>query len=339
MCTVAAMAAPAAFSSAAGSPGPPGLGLRHRIALSIALMLGRRLGRFLVVIAGVTVIVFVAVRLSGDPTALLIPQGATADEAETLRHSLGLDRPIYVQFGLFVERAAQGDFGTSFSLNRPAMDAVMQALPVTLELTATALVFLLVLALPLGIAAAVFHGTWVDSAARMVATATQAAPSFWIGLVLILVFAVELNWLPPSGWGTFEQALLPGLTLALFSFGRISRLMRGGMLDAMTQAWTLTARAKGLTRRRTVFVHQLRNALLPVVSLIGVELGVLVGGAVITETVFGIPGMGRLAVNAVLASDYPLVQATVFVAALLVTAANLLADGIMLAIDPRLRAR
>ena len=305
--------------------------------LSIVRALLRRLARFAVVLFGVSTVVFLAVRLAGDPAAVLIPQGASAAEVATLRRELGLDQPFVIQFALFWQGILHGDFGRSAALNQPALNAVLQALPVTLQLTAAALLIVIVVGVPLGVAAAVWRGGWVDALARTIATLTQAMPSFWLGLVLIVIFAVKLRWFPASGWGSLEEAVLPAMTLALYSLGRVSRLMRGSMLEAMSQAWTLTARAKGLFPRRIVWVHQFRNALVPVVTLLGVEMGILLSGAVITETVFGIPGMGRLAVTAVLGSDYAVVQASVFVAALLITGINLLADTTTIAIDPRLR--
>ncbi len=301
--------------------------------------LAQRLGEMVIVVLGVSTIVFVAVRLSGDPVALLTPQDATAEDREILRQQLGLADPVPLQYIRFLTRTAAFDFGTSFRYQRPAIEVVLNAMPITLELTLIALLFAVALALPAGVISAVRRDSWIDVGAMAMSLIGQAMPVFWLGILLILIFGVNLRWLPTGGWGSPAQVVLPALALGAYSTARVSRLVRSGMLEVLSQDYVRTAYSKGLARRRVVIAHALRNALIPVVTVVGLEFGVLLGGAVITETIFSVPGLGRLAVGSALVRDYPVVQAAVFCAALLITVVNLTVDLTYVRLDPRIRLR
>jgi ABC-type dipeptide/oligopeptide/nickel transport system permease component len=299
----------------------------------------QRIGEMVVVVIGVSTIVFLALRLSGDPVALLAPQDATESDRAVLRRELGLADPLPLQYARFMGQVAALDFGVSYRYQRPAAEVVLNALPTTLQLTLAALALAVAFAVPAGIIAAVRRDTWVDAGAMAVSLLGQAMPVFWLGLLLILMFSVYLRWLPTGGWGSPAQAVMPALALGAYSSARISRLVRSGMLEVLSQEYVRTARAKGLGERRVILVHALRNALIPVITVVGLEVGVLLGGAVITETIFSVPGLGRLAVTSVLARDYPIVQAAVFCAALVITLVGLAVDLAYVRIDPRIRLR
>lgn len=299
----------------------------------------RRIGELLIVVLGVSSVVFVALRASGDPALLLAPQGATPHDLAVLRGALGLADPIPLQYLHFLSRVVVGDFGTSYEYREPAILVVLNALPVTMVLTIAALSFAVAVSVPIGIISAIKRDSWLDVGAMTVALLGQAMPVFWLGLLLILLFAVQLRWLPTGGWGSVRELVLPAVSLGAYSMARTSRLVRSGMLEVLSQDYIRTAHSKGLGDSRVVIVHALRNALIPVLTVIGLEFGVLLGGAVITETIFSVPGVGRLAVTGVLNRDYPIVQASVFCAALLITTVNLLVDLAYTRLDPRIRLR
>jgi ABC-type dipeptide/oligopeptide/nickel transport system permease component len=284
-------------------------------------------------------VVFFAVRLSGDPAALLAPQGATAEDIRELRRRLGLEDPLPQQYVGFLVHALTGDFGTSLRYQQPASELVLGALPVTLTLTVAALALALVVAVPAGIISAIKRDSLFDAAAMVITLLGQAMPVFWLGILFILVFAVRLKVLPTGGWGSPNQVILPALALGAYSMARISRLVRSGMLEVLSQDYIRTARAKGLRERTVILMHALKNAQIPVVTVVGLEFSVLMGGAVITETIFSIPGLGRLAVSSVANRDFAVVQAAVFVAALVVTLVNFVVDLLYVALDPRIRLR
>ncbi len=291
----------------------------------------------MLVVLGVSTVVFFAVRLSGDPVLLLMPQGATPEDIASLRRDLGLDDPLPTQYVRFLLSSLAGNFGTSLRYQQPAFGLVMAVLPTTLVLTLAAFSLALLVAIPVGIVSAVKRDSIADAMAMVVSLVGQSMPGFWLGILLILVFAVELHLVPTGGWGTPEQIVLPAITLGAYSMARISRLIRSGMIEVLSEDYIRTARAKGLPGRIVILRHALKNASIPVVTVVGLELGHLLGGAVITETIFAVPGLGRLAVTSIIARDYPVVQAAVFVAAIIVTLSNLIVDVLYTYLDPRIR--
>jgi ABC-type dipeptide/oligopeptide/nickel transport system permease component len=297
----------------------------------------RKVFHTLFVALGVITLVFVALRMSGDPAAAMLPGDASVDETIALRRTLGLDRPLYAQYASFLGSAVTGDFGVSFRHQQPAFELVLERLPATLELAFAALVLALVVALPLGILAAVYRGGPVDVAAMVFAVIGQATPYFWMGIMLILIVAVQLDWLPTSGRGGVERLILPAITLGTHFAASLARLTRTSMLEVLGQNFVTTARAKGLSERSVILGHVLKNAAVPVVTLIGLQFGTLLGGAVVTETIFAWPGVGRLAVQSIFVRDYPVVQAGVLVLALTFVALNLLVDLLYGWLDPRIR--
>ena len=301
--------------------------------------LTRKLAHTAFVAFGVVTLVFAALRLSGDPAATMLPGDASVDELRDLRRELGLDQPIHLQYAHFLLGAITGDFGTSLRHQEPAMRLVLERLPATLELAFAALLLSVAIGVPLGIVAALHRVRIADMLAMAFAVVGQATPYFWMGIMLILVFAVELRWLPTSGRGGFDRLVLPAVTLGTHFMAVLARLTRTSMLETLGQNYVTTARAKGLTERVVVLVHALKNAAVPVVTLIGLQFGTLLGGAVVTETIFAWPGVGRLAVQSIFVRDYPVVQAGVFVLALTFVAINLLVDLLYGWLDPRTRTQ
>jgi peptide/nickel transport system permease protein len=297
----------------------------------------RRLLHTALVTIGVVTLVFVALRMSGDPAASMLPGDASVDELRDLRHALGLDRSLPSQYVSFLGSAVRGDFGESFRHQQPAFGLVLERLPATLELAFAALVLAVVVALPLGIVAALYRGRVLDVVAMAFAVVGQATPYFWMGIMLILVVSVELGWLPTSGRGGWRHLILPAVTLGTHFAASIARLTRTAMLEVLNQHFVTTARAKGLGEWRVILAHVLKNAAVPVVTLIGLQFGTLLGGAVVTETIFAWPGVGRLAVQSIFVRDYPVVQAGVLVLALVFVAINLLVDLLYGTLDPRIR--
>ncbi len=285
--------------------------------------------------------------LSGDPVhALLGEDVATTPEVEArLRAELGLNDPLPVQYLSWLRNALQGDLGRSIQSRQSVWDALGERLPVTLQLAFVAWMIGISIAVPLGVVAALRRNSWVDHAATAMALSGVAIPAFWMGLMFILLFAVWLNWLPPSGfvniWDSPRQAathlVLPAVTLGLHMTGTLTRQTRSAMLEVLSQDYVRTARSKGLRERRVVLIHSLRNAMLPILTVLGIQAGTLVGGTVVIEQVFAIPGMGRLAVSSVFAQDIPVIQGVVLVAAASVLIANLLTDLAYGVLDPRIR--
>jgi len=286
---------------------------------------------------GVVTLVFIALRASGDPAATMLPGDASVEELTALRRELGLDRPLHIQYARFLAGAVTGDFGTSFRHQQPALPLVLERLPATMELAFAALALAVAAALPLGIVAALRRGRLADVLAMGFAVVGQATPYFWMGIMLILVVSVELGWLPTSGRGGWEHIVLPAITLGTHFAASLARLTRTSMLEVLGQNYVTTARAKGLAERRVILVHALKNAAVPVVTLIGLQFGTLLGGAVVTETIFAWPGVGRLAVQSIFVRDYPVVQAGVLVLALTFVAINLFVDLLYGYLDPRIR--
>ncbi|PSK93808.1 peptide/nickel transport system permease protein [Murinocardiopsis flavida] len=296
-----------------------------------------RLGSAAVVLLCVATVAFFLVRLSGDPVKVLLPPDATAAQEATLRASLGLDRPLAVQYLDYLWGLPRLDFGTSLFYDQPVATVLLERLPATLELAAAALAVALLIAVPAGILAAVRRGRAGDTGVMAGVLIGQSTPPFWVGILLILVFAVQFRILPASGYGTAAHLVLPAVTLAIYSVAVIARLLRSALIDVLGADYIRTARAKGLGTGAVVLRHGLRNASLPVITVVGLEVGSLLGGAILTEQVFAWPGVGRLTVEAVANRDFPLVQATVLFFAATFVLVNLLVDLSYTLLDPRVR--
>lgn len=304
----------------------------------MASYLLRRLADVAVTVLGVLTIVFVVLRLSGDPLALLAPQDASQEQLEAIRREYGLDRPVWLQYVHFLGQAARGDLGRSLQFQRPSAQLVAETFPATLELTAAALCLSALVAVPAGTLAAFWRGRWVDRAVTTGTLVGQSMPYFWLGILLIMAFAVRLRWVPTSGRGTLWHLVLPALTLSAASMARSARLVRAEMLGVLRQDYIRTAWAKGLGPARVLFRHALRNAAIPVVTTLALDFGVLLGGAVVTETIFAWPGLGRLIVQAIVLRDYPVVQAGVLYLSVAFVVLNAGVDAIYTVLDPRIRS-
>lgn len=299
----------------------------------------RRLLQSIALIIGVLVLVFFTVRLTGDPVGLMVARNATPEQREAFRVAHGFDRPLAEQFMDYLGGALRGDLGTSLRLNLPNMDLIMQRLPATMELALAALLLSLVVALPLGIISGVYPGSPLDLLARLVGLAGQTIPSFWLAMILILVFAVNARLLPVFGRDSLQHLILPAVALSVASMGQMVRLLRSAVLEITREHYVRTARAKGLSERVITLRHVTPNALIPLVSVIGVNFTYMLGGSVYIETIFAWPGLGTLLNDAIGDSDFPLVQAiTIFIAAFAI-ALNLLTDIAYDLIDPRARQR
>ena len=297
----------------------------------------RGLGRALLVLITAATIVFALIHLSGDPIAGFTPPGASPEQQAVLRHELGLDRSLLTQYGIFLRDASTGDFGDSWRAKQPALDMVITRLPATLRLTLAAIAIAVVIGGGLGIAAARRPGGIVDALSRVLALIGQATPGFWLGTMLILLFAVRLKWLPSSGDDSWQSLVLPAATLAVHPAGMIARMLRGGLIEARAADYARTAQSKGLSGAAIVGRHLLPNASIPVIGYLGLQVSFLIGGAVVVESVFAYPGIGRLAMQAVSDRDLPVIQAFVVVVAAFILIVNLLVEIVAAWIDPRLR--
>ena len=286
----------------------------------------------------VSTVVFVVMRLSGDPVPLLLPPDAPRSEIFRVRSELGLDRPLPVQYAVFLGNALRGDFGRSIHFRQPALGVVLSRLPATFELGLTAFVLAAIVALPIGVVSAVRRNSAVDQATMGLALVGQSAPTFFIGILLILIVSLKLGLLPTSGRGDWRHLILPALTLGAFAMASIARLTRSAVLEVLRADYVRTARAKGVSEALVVAKHTLKNAAVPIVTIIGLQFGTLLGGAVVTETVFAWPGIGRLAIQSIYNRDYPVVQCTVFLSAVLFIVINFCIDLIYGLLDPRVRA-
>jgi peptide/nickel transport system permease protein len=289
------------------------------------------------VIVGVTAASFAMLFITGDPALAMAGDQWTPEQIDQFRRDMGFDRPWIVQYGEFLWRAVQGDFGVSLRQRQPTFTLIMERMPATLELAFAALVISVVVALPIGIISASRRNSAADNLGMLFALIGQSVPVFWLGLMLILVFGVYLRVLPVAGRGSWEHLILPAFSLATFSLARNARIIRSSLLEVLGQDYVRTARAKGLRERVVLYQHALRNALIPVVTLIGLEFGTLLGGAIITETIFAWPGVGRLTVQAIFARDLPLVQTAVTVLATVFVLLNLLVDLLYTYLDPRIK--
>jgi peptide/nickel transport system permease protein len=299
--------------------------------------LARRLAYNAFVLVGVAFVVHGLVLLTSDPARALLPPTTPAETIESFRRAHGYDQPFPIQFALFLSRAAGGDFGTSIRFGQPALDIVLERLPATLALSLLGLAIALVVAVPLGIAAAMREGSWVDHAARGVVVVGSGVPNFVVAQVLILVVAVGLGTLPVSGAGSAAHLVLPGLVVGLSSAAGFVRIIRSSLLDVFGHDYIRTAYAKGLSDRAVVVRHALRNAAIPIVTFLAFDLAAVLSGVIVVERVFAYPGMGLLATQAVTNRDLPLIQAFVFVAALTIVTVNVLLDVAYLVLDPRIR--
>jgi peptide/nickel transport system permease protein len=298
----------------------------------------RRLALGVLVALTVLVLAFLLTRLSGDLAISIAGPQATQTDIEIIRKAYGLDRPLYVQFANWVGRAAVGDFGESFFFKDKVSNLIARRLPITVTLGLIGLALALLISIPLGVLAAVREGTWIDRAATLITMIGQAMPSFWLGLILMIVFGLQLGWLPISGTGTWQHYVMPGIVLAFTAVPALTRLTRSGMIEAMASDYIRTARAKGLQRSSIIFKHALRNAAIPVVSIAAVQLGFMLGGSIVIETVFALHGVGFLAWESIGKNDFPVVQAVVLVLAVIYIALTITADILNAILDPRLRS-
>ena len=298
----------------------------------------RRLTVALLVALTVLTLSFLLTRLSGDLAISIAGPNATQSDVEIIRHAYGLDRPLALQYLDWLVRAVQGDFGESYFFKDRVARLISSRLPITVSLGLTGLVMALVVALPLGIIAAVRENSWVDRSVMMVALIGQAMPSFWLGLILMVVLGLNLGWLPISGTGGWEYYVMPGIVLAFSAIPALMRLTRSGMIEALSSDYIRTARAKGLSRLSILVKHGFRNAAIPVVSIAAVQLGFMLGGSIVIESVFAMHGVGFLAWESIGKNDFPVVQAVVLVLALIYIALTLLADMLNAVLDPRLRS-
>jgi len=299
--------------------------------------IARQLVQLVVVIIGISILAFVILHVLGDPVLLLLPQNAGHAEFERYRKLLGLDQPIWLQYWKFASHAVQGDFGTSWYADTPAFGLVLERMPPTIYLTLAGLVVALLIALPLGILAALKRHTFVDNLCTALAVGGQALPIFWLGIMLIIIFAVRLRALPASGYGTWQHFVMPAFCLGAALAPITMRLVRSGVIEVLSMEYIKTARAKGVGERAVVIKHAFRNACIPIITILGLQFGQLLGGAIITETVFAWPGVATLTVESIRNQDFPVVQCAVVLLALLIVTANVIVDLVVGFIDPRIR--
>jgi peptide/nickel transport system permease protein len=298
----------------------------------------RRLWQSALTLVGVSLLVFVILRvIPGDPAKMLLPEGAPQSAIEELIRELGLREPIWIQYGLFVRSVVRGDFGQSFQYRAPALRVVVERVPATIQLALTAMVLTVLVGVSIGVLAAVRRGTGFDYAGTVLAVLGQSLPNFWLGIMLVLLFGVTLRWLPTSGFQGWQYLVLPSITLAAFPTALVARLTRSSLLEILSQEYIRTGRAKGLAEPAVILRHALRNATIPLLTLLGLQIGTLLGGAVITESIFAWPGMGKLVVDAIFFRDFPVVQTVLILSATLFVAINLLVDVLYTVLDPRIR--
>jgi peptide/nickel transport system permease protein len=297
----------------------------------------QRVVRALLTLAILSVVIFLLARATGDPLTLILPPEASAQDRANLAEALGLDRPLVVQYVRFVAQVATGDFGISLYHRQPVNELIAERLPNSMRLAGFAMTFAILLAFPLGVLAAAHKDTAIDRAAQVIAILGHSLPTFWMGVVLIELLASRLHWFPPGDIGGISHYILPGFTLGWFVVAGMMRLLRSSMIETLDAEFVKLARIKGVGERSVVWLHALKNALVPVVTFMGMYFAILVANAIVVETVFAWPGMGRLAYEAITTRDFPVIQAVVLVAALIVTVANLAVDALYVLIDPRIR--
>jgi peptide/nickel transport system permease protein len=300
----------------------------------------RRLGLLIPVIIGVMFVIFTLTYITdGCPATLMLGDQAPPEDIAALRVSLGLEDPFFVQFGRYMVNVAQLDFGISFTSRRPVFDEIIARFPTTLHLASMSIVLAVVLGVPLGILSATKQYTVFDNGATIIGLLGVSIPTFWLGLMFILLFSVRLGWLPSSGFGTPMHWILPSFTIALMSMAIIMRMTRSSMLEVIRQDYIRTARAKGQKESKIIFKHALKNALIPVITVIGLQFGMLLGGAILTEAIYAIPGLGRFMVDAIARRDFPVIQGGVLLIALSFSFVNLMVDVLYSYVDPRIRSQ
>lgn len=300
----------------------------------------KRIALLVPILLGVSILIFGVIRLApGDPAEVMLGPTATQEDIELLRDKLGLNRPIVVQYGIFLKNALHGDLGRSIKTNNPVMEELLQRFPATITLAFSSIILALLVGFPLGMIAALKQNTVWDALSSFLALAGFSIPNFWAGLMLMLLFSIVVPIFPSSGYGTWKHMVLPTVVLAIQTMAVIARMTRSSMLEIIRQDYVRTARAKGIANRLVLFRHIVRNALIPVVTIAGLYFGHSLGGVVITETIFSIPGIGRLLVDAIRSQDYPVVQGGILVFALCVGVVNLIVDVIYAFLDPRIKAQ
>jgi peptide/nickel transport system permease protein len=298
----------------------------------------KRLLSTIPVLIGISLLLFLMLRsLPGDPAQVLAGQMATPEEVENIRHQLGLDQPLYKQYVLFLGRLALLDLGRSARTQNPVIQEVWARLPNTLLLAVVAITLACLFGIPAGAISAVRPYSWIDYLVTSMGLFGISMPVFWLGLMLVVIFSVILQWLPAGGTGSWKNVIMPSFTLASFVVAFIARMTRSTMMEALSQDYVTTARSKGLREEVVVIKHALKNALIPIITVVGLQFGLLLGGAVLTETVFAWPGIGRLIVDSILARDYPMIQGVILIFGLLYILVNLLVDLIYAYVDPRIR--
>jgi ABC-type dipeptide/oligopeptide/nickel transport system permease component len=297
----------------------------------------KRIFQSLLTLLVLSLLIFIVCRLTGDPVLLMLPDDASPEDVAQLRTALGLDRPLPVQYGLFLRSALQGDFGRSIKGQVPVLDLIKDRFPNSIRLGLVSLLITIVLAFPLGVIAAVKKGTAVDTLANLIAVLGQSLPQFWVGIVLIQVFAVYLRWLPVAGTGSLWHYILPGFTLGWFLVAGIMRLLRSSMLDVLDSEFVKLARIKGVSEWSVIWKHALKNAVMPVLTFAAIYLAILITGAILVETVFAWPGIGQLIYQGIVYRDFPVIQAVVLLTAVIVVSVNFVVDIAYAYLDPRIR--
>lgn len=297
----------------------------------------QRIVQTIIVLFVVCTVVFLLLRAVGDPARLLVNPEGSKEGIEIIRKSLGLDLPLWKQYVNYIKGIVTLDFGTSFTYKKPVVDLIKVHLPSTLQLTFFSLLIAVVSGVTLGCISAIKQYSIFDNIATFLAVFTRAVPGFWLGIMLILIFSVRLNWLPPSGYGSFKKLIMPSVSLGLSMAAVIARLTRSSMLEIIKSDYIRTARAKGQTERTIIMKHALRNTLIPVVTMVGLQMGHLLGGSIVIETVFAWPGIGRLLIESINVYDFPVIQTTVFMIAVFFVLINFFIDMLYLLIDPRIR--
>lgn len=297
----------------------------------------RRLLQGVLSIVGASAVIFVISRLSGDPILIMLPNDAPASLIEQTRSNLGLDKPLWMQYLIFASHALSGDFGSSYRWQMPAITLVLDRLPATIQLAVVALGFSVLLAVPFGVLSAVHRGSWLDTLGKGFAMLGQAMPGFWVGLLLILVFSIELGWLPAFGHGSPAHVIMPAIALGWYPVAAQTRIIRSAMLDVLDSDYIRMGRAVGAPDRALIWKYAFRNAAIPLVTMLGVYFAAMLGGAFVVEVIFAWPGVGRTVVEAVFARDFPVVQAGVLLTSILFVTSNILVDLSYGLIDPRIR--
>ena len=288
------------------------------------------------VLFGAATIVFFLARITGDPISIMLPADASQEQVDRMTAFFGLDKPLLTQYGIFLRNLLRLDFGVSLRYFQPVFGLIIERMPATLRLAGTALGFALIIAIPAGILAALKRGTWVDQGIMAVIVMGQAMPVFWIGMLMVMLFSVTLRWFPTGGYGGFQHLVLPAIALGMHYMALTARLLRSSLIEVLDTEYVRTARAKGLVPKKVITGHALRNSMLPTVTVIGLQIGGLLGGSVVTETVFAWPGVGQLLIQSISARDFPMIQACIILLAGVFVIVNLLVDILYVFIDPRI---